>query len=55
MNICPLCGAKVMSGYGLMGGGIGPYEFCENEACDYFLKTQDSEYLAAPRPQEDQP
>lgn len=37
---CPKCGAKEVSmGYGLAGGGIGPYEACD--ACDWFAKRQD--------------
>lgn len=26
-----------------MGGGIGGYEGCDTDGCDYFHKTQDSE------------
>lgn len=32
-----------MSGYGLMGGGIGLYWLCENTVCDYFHKEQDKD------------
>jgi len=38
---CPKCGTHVTSGYGLMGGGIGAYQFCCDDNCDYFSKTQD--------------
>jgi len=27
-NPCPKCGAELEQGYGLAGGGMGPYEFC---------------------------
>lgn len=30
-------------GYGLAGGGIGPYIYCTNVKCDYFVKFQDPE------------
>lgn len=40
---CPKCGAELEFGYGLAGGGIGPYEYCHGEDCDYFSKTQDTE------------
>jgi len=30
-------------GYGLAGGGIGPYVFCTREGCDHFEKFQDPE------------
>lgn len=26
---CPTCGGKTDSGFGLAGGGFGPYAFCE--------------------------
>jgi hypothetical protein len=40
---CPKCGGNsVVYGYGLMGGGCGPYEICTTEGCDYFHK-QDPE------------
>lgn len=38
---CPKCGEPVVLGYGLMGGGCGPYRLCENAECDYFEKEQD--------------
>jgi hypothetical protein len=37
---CPICGARTYQGYGLMGGGIGPYVACD---CGYFHKEQDEE------------
>ena len=40
---CPKCGEPLICGYGLMGGGMGPYTLCENDECDYFHKTQDPE------------
>lgn len=42
-NPCPKCGNELELGYGLAGGGIGPYEFCRNPACGYFAKHQDPE------------
>jgi hypothetical protein len=39
---CPKCGGELFTGYGLMGGGIGAYEGCTNDDCDYFDKTQDT-------------
>jgi hypothetical protein len=46
---CPLCGSKELgTGYGLMGGGIGPYEFCLKESCEYFRKEQDRQDMAEP-------
>ena len=38
---CPKCGAPVVDGYGLMGGGCGVYAFCEAAGCDYFEKWPD--------------
>jgi hypothetical protein len=35
---CPKCGAWITHGFGLMGGGFGPYKFCNNEQCDWFWK-----------------
>lgn len=35
---CPKCGACLIYGYGLMGGGVGPYVLCDGDACDYFEK-----------------
>ena len=41
---CPKCGNKTVEmGYGLAGGGIGVYEYCTTEGCDYFHKTPDPE------------
>ncbi len=40
---CPKCGEPLTPGYGLMGGGIGVYQFCEADGCDYFHKTQDGD------------
>lgn len=36
---CPKCGAPTVDGFGLAGGGYGPYTYCENDKCDYFDKT----------------
>lgn len=44
-DLCPKCQAgHVKQGYGMAGGGMGFYEYCDNEACDYFDKTQDVAY-----------
>lgn len=40
---CPKCGAELFFGYGLMGGGVGAYEGCTDDDCDYFEKTPDPE------------
>lgn len=40
---CPRCGARAKVGYGLMGGGIGGYEFCSRETCPWFHKTLDED------------
>lgn len=40
---CPVCGAETDMGYGLAGGGIGPYVYCNS--CDYFQKFQDLEEI----------
>jgi hypothetical protein len=38
---CPKCGEETVFGYGLMGGGMGSYVFCDTEGCDFFAKQQD--------------
>ncbi len=35
---CPKCGGALVDGFGLMGGGYGPYAFCDGDDCDYFVK-----------------
>jgi hypothetical protein len=42
-DVCPLCGGQTTFGYGLMGGGMGPYVFCTEGDCDYFEKSQDTD------------
>ena len=37
-NECPKCGTQTGHGYGLAGGGIGPYVYCMGNNCDYFAK-----------------
>lgn len=39
---CPLCGGETTWGYGLMGGGIGSYYYCSDQApeCPWFVKCQ---------------
>ena len=29
VDACPHCGGPVVKGFGLAGGGFGPYTFCE--------------------------
>ena len=41
--LCKKCGKEMRIGYGLAGGGIGPYFYCETEGCDGFEKFQDPE------------
>ncbi len=38
---CPKCGEPTYSGFGLAGGGYGPYAYCTAEGCDYFEKWQE--------------
>lgn len=40
---CPKCHARgtLHTGYGLAGGGIGVYTYCDAEGCDFFDKVQD--------------
>lgn len=41
---CPKCGKHtVIMSYGLAGGGMGTYWFCDSDPCDYFEKQQDKE------------
>lgn len=42
---CIHCGTDLEMGYGLAGGGCGPYLYCPNEACTNpeFEKFQDPE------------
>ena len=35
---CPKCGSWIGHGYGLMGGGMGAYKFCNSDECDWFWK-----------------
>lgn len=32
--ICTKCGKEMQCGYGLAGGGIGPYFYCESVGCE---------------------
>jgi len=41
-RLCPKCGkGHVVQGFGLMGGGMGGYEFCDADNCHYFEKEQE--------------
>ncbi len=43
---CPKCHSSISSGYGLAYGGMGCYDYCNddnNQNCDWFYKAQDSE------------
>lgn len=40
---CPKCGTETQFGFGLAGGGYGPYVACMNDACDFFAKRQSDE------------
>lgn len=42
-NPCPKCGCELEIGFGLAGGGFGPYEYCSNERCDHFIKWQEGD------------
>jgi hypothetical protein len=36
---CPKCGEpEPVLGFGLAGGGYGPYALCNNADCDWFVK-----------------
>ena len=50
-GLCPKCNSELEMGYGLAGGGIGPYVYCSNEQCDYFEKFQDHEMDNKPEPE----
>jgi hypothetical protein len=38
-TVCPKCGSPTEYGFGLAGGGYGPYVYCSSENCDFFEKT----------------
>jgi hypothetical protein len=47
---CPKCRQMtLLAGYGLMGGGIGFYWFCDSEGCDFFEKNQDTDEVEPSR------
>lgn len=37
---CPICGCRVTGGFGLAGGGYGPYRYCERVGCRFWIKRQ---------------
>ena len=41
IELCPICGDYITIGYGLMGGGLGVYKFCNTDGCAWFFKTLD--------------
>ena len=44
LDFCPHCGVETKFGYGLAGGGMGVYRYCENEECGkYFAKIQEKD------------
>lgn len=45
---CPKCGAATFFDYGLAGGGMGAYVYCENDDCEFFSKRQDEADDAQP-------
>jgi hypothetical protein len=53
-DICPKCGTATDFGFGLAGGGYGPYVYCLAESCDFFAKEQerDPDADAPPRSQD---
>lgn len=41
---CPKCGGETLHGFGLMGGGYGPYVVCDGDpGCSWFYKTQSND------------
>ncbi len=38
---CPKCHDRIEFGYGLAFGGFGAYQYCENEACDWYEKDRE--------------
>jgi len=50
MNKCLICGKELEVGYGMAGGGIGPYEYCEDHGI--IDKWPDPEYGDVARPDE---
>ncbi len=49
---CPKCGADTEMGYGLMGGGMGPYWYCDGEnECDWFFKKRECRWCESTRPE----
>jgi hypothetical protein len=38
LEVCPRCGTRTVGGFGLMGGGYGPYVICPRDPCGYFAK-----------------
>ncbi len=38
---CPKCHDTIETGYGLAFGGFGAYQYCENQACDWYEKDRE--------------
>lgn len=38
---CPKCHDRIEFGYGLAFGGFGAYQYCENQACDWYEKDRE--------------
>lgn len=43
-TLCPRCATHCESGYGFaFGGGLGGYEWCPGEGCEWYTKHHDPE------------
>lgn len=42
-EVCPKCGTETIFGFGMAGGGYGPYVACDSDTCDFFAKRQSQE------------
>lgn len=47
-GLCPKCGGELDIGYGLAGGGVGPYVYCSRDECDFFEKFEEVEDVDDP-------
>lgn len=37
---CPRCGNDLIGGFGVAGGGYGPWYICARADCQYFIKRE---------------